>query len=426
MTRRRVARWLTLFFAILAISVCLASFAHRARAGSSPAQAKTARVTSLALPTAESSAKPGPSETEAGRAVAPTATAAVVTPPIEQIGKTGEPDLTSIPTGGGLPVMVGVAVSVIEVQSFDDVKGEFEAATDLRLRWSDPRLRYHATGVAGKYMEYRGKAAEERLEKLWVPNLDVANRIETSGYVGHRLRVFADGQVETMLRSTGRYKIDLDVKNFPFDTQALKQTLIVREQTTDEVVLHFDKDDEEFSRAMKSVQLDSWEIGDVDLEGDLAGGWNGDQYSRITASLIVKRLPSTGLTTIFIPLLASLLIPLLALWMNRATPEGFEVEAFELANMGIGGLFSVIALSYAVSSAYGSIAGSDNTVTRLFALNYATLAVALVVVVVFFQRNVVLRHFGPYVHEQVFKFLLWALPVLTLGTSIAFVLIAAC
>jgi len=125
-------------------------------------------------------------------------------------------------------------------------------------------------------------------------------------------------------------------------------------------------------------------------------------------------------------LLASLLIPLLALWMNRATPEGFEVEAFELANMGIGGLFSVIALSYAVSSAYGSIAGSDNTVTRLFALNYATLAVALVVVVVFFQRNVVLRHFGPYVHEQVFKFLLWALPVLTLGTSIAFVLIAAC
>jgi hypothetical protein len=426
MTRRRVAHWFTLLFAILAITVCFASFAHRARAGSSHAQAKKAKATSLALPTAESSPKLGSSNASADPVAAPTAVAVVVTPPIEQAGKTGGPDLTSIPTGGGLPVMVGIAVSVIEVQSFDDVKGEFEAATDLRLRWSDPRLRYHATGVTGKYVEYRGKAAEERLEKLWVPNVDIANRLETSGYVGHRLRVFADGQVETIVRATGRYKVDLDVKNFPFDTQALKQTLVVRDQTTDEVVLHFDKDDEEFSRAMNTVQLDSWKIDDVDLEADLAGGWNGDRYSRVTASLVVKRFPSTGLTTIFIPLLASLLIPLLAIWMNRATPEGFEVEAFELANMGIGGLFSVIALSYAVSSAYGSIAGSDNTVTRLFALNYATLAVALVIVVVFFQRNVMLRHFGPYVHEQVFKFVLWALPVLTLGTSIAFVLIAAC
>jgi hypothetical protein len=322
--------------------------------------------------------------------------------------------------------MVNVALSVIELQTFDDVKGEFEALTDLRLRWVDTRLRYRSTGVTSRYIEYRGKAAEEQLEKLWVPNVDVANRVETSGYVGHRLRVFADGQVETMVRTMGRYKTDVDVQRFPFDKQGLKQTLIVREQTTDEVVLHFDKDDEEFSRALSSARLDAWTVGDVDLNADEASGWNGDRYSRVTASVIVRRVPSTGLTTIFIPLLASLLIPLLALWMNRTTPDGFEVEAFELANMGIGGLFSVIALSYAVSSAYSSIAGSDNTVTRLFALNYATLAMALTIVVLFFQRNIVLKRFGPYVHEQAFKFVLWAIPVLTLATSIAFVLIAAC
>jgi hypothetical protein len=231
-----------------------------------------------------------------------------------------------------------------------------------------------SSGVASQYIEYRGKAAEERLEKLWVPNIDIANRVETSGYVGHRLRIFADGQVETMTRANGRFKTDVDVQQFPFDKQGLKQTLVVREQTTDEVVMHFDKDDQEFSRALNSARLDLWKIGDVELDADEASGWNGDRYSRVTASLIVSRFPSTGLTTIFIPLLASLLIPLLALWMNRTTPEGFEVEAFESANMGIGGLFSVIALSCAVSSAYSGIAGSDNTVTRLFALNYATLA----------------------------------------------------
>ena len=144
-----------------------------------------------------------------------------------------------------------------------------------------------------------------------------------------------------------------------------------------------------------------------------------------TASLFIDRVPSTGIAPIFIPLVASLLIPLLAIWMNRATEEGFEIEAFELANMGIGGLFSVIALSFAIYTAYPILAGGDNTVVRLFGLNYATLAAALGIVVLLFQYNLPLRWFGPHVHQEVFRFITWAMPVLTLGLSVAFLLLAA-
>jgi hypothetical protein len=199
----------------------------------------------------------------------------------------------------------------------------------------------------------------------------------------------------------------------------------VREQTTDEVVLRFDKDDVEFSRVSRRATLDGWTPGLVDLDATILPGWNGDRYSRVTASLFVDRTLTTALAPIFIPLVASLLIPLLAIWMNRATLEGFEIEAFELANMGIGGLFSVIALSFAIYSSYSVIAGGDNTVTRLFALNYATLALSLGIVVALFQYNLVHRWFGPYLHQQFFKWLSWALPVLTLGTSVAFLLVAA-
>jgi hypothetical protein len=322
--------------------------------------------------------------------------------------------------------VVHIGVAVLELRTFDDVKGEYEATTDVRTSWHDLRLRFESRGVATEYQEYRGKEAEERLAKLWTPTVDVANRLETIGYVGRRLRIFSDGEVELIVRSTGRYSVDVDVTRFPFDVQSLSQQLIIRDETTDRVTLNFDKDDEEFSHALSTVKLESWGIGDVDLDADLVSGWNGDRYSRVKAALLVTRSPASGLTTIFIPLLASLLIPLLTLWMNRPTPEGFEVEAFELANMGIGGLFSVIALSLAVTSSYGSIGGSDNTVTRLFALNYATLAISLAIVVLFYRGNLVLRYFGPYVHEQVFRFLLWAIPLLTLGTSLAFVLVAAC
>lgn len=457
MTRPRLARALIPLLAILALAVCLVCSGQRARAAGDasakkPAAAKTTpgalvqghpatkavtpkSVPSVSAPVVAAIVQDTAPE-QAGKAEAmalkslppPPSSAGSAEPAIEHVGKasTEEPDLTAIPVAGGLPVMVNIGVFVVELQAFDDVKGEFEATTDLRLRWMDPRLRFRGTGAVSKYVEYRGKEAEERLGKLWVPNVDVANRAETSGYVGRRLRLFSDGQIETIVRSTGRYKIDVNVQNFPFDVQSLKQTMVVRDQTTDEVMLHFDREDEEFSRAAADVAFESWQIGDVDLDADLAGGWNGDRYARVTASLLVKRATSTGLTTIFIPLLASLLIPLLTLWMNRATHDGFEIEAFELANMGIGGLFSVIALSFAVASSYSSIAGSDNTVTRLFALNYATLAISLGVVVLLFRGNLVLRCFGPYVHEQVFRFVLWAVPLLTLCTALSFVLVAAC
>lgn len=331
----------------------------------------------------------------------------------------------TLPTGKGLPVVVGTAVFFLEVKSFDDTKGEFDCTTDLRLRWTDLRVAYPPSESHKGYKEWRGKEAEEKLAKLWVPNVEVTNRLETTGYVGHRLRIFPDGRVETITRTTAKYKTKVSPERFPFDRQSLVLDLLVREDTTDEVVLRVQKEDVEWSHAAKTAELEGWQLGFVELHGEIVAGWNGDRYSRVVVALIADRVPTTGLAPIFIPLMASLLIPLLVVWMNRATGEGFEVQAFELANMGIGGLFSVIALSFAIYSAYGVLAGSDNTVTRLFGLNYATLALSLAIVVALFRYNLAQRWFGPYVNAQLFKFIAWALPLLTLCTSIAFLLVSA-
>lgn len=460
MTRRRLANLLLPLIAIAALVVGLLSPGRRARAAGDGAAASAKAPSSTRPPVAATSEKPAATQPSTPTATQPSTTTALApaapaasaptpstsaeaaasaplpsTVPPSTLGSSTEPgqpasgeegDMTSLPVAGGLPVLVNVAVSVVEIRAFDDMKGEFEATTDLRLRWKDPRLKFQVSATAGEHRDFLAKEAEARLAKIWTPNVEVANRVETSGYVGHRLRIFSDGRVETLVRSTGRYKIAVDVERFPFDTQSLAQDIVVRDQTTDEVVLRFDKEDEAFSRAAASAKLDAWSIGDVDLDADFERGWDGDRYARVRASLLVMRIPTTGFTTIFIPLLASLLIPLLALWMNRPTEEGFEIAAFELANMGIGGLFSVIALSFAVSSAFGAISGTDNTVTRLFALNYATLAISLGVVILFYRFNVVLRLFGTHVQKEVFRFLLWAIPLLTVGTSVAFVLVAAC
>ncbi|HRI48629.1 MAG TPA: hypothetical protein PLW65_00490 [Pseudomonadota bacterium] len=49
---------------------------------------------------------------------------------------------TSLPLNKGLPVAVRTGLHILEVKSFDENEGTFQATTDLRLTWTDLRLRY--------------------------------------------------------------------------------------------------------------------------------------------------------------------------------------------------------------------------------------------------------------------------------------------
>lgn len=331
----------------------------------------------------------------------------------------------SLPTGKGLPVVVRTALFFNHVESFDDAKATFEATTDLRLTWIDTRLRYPAKEALRGYKEYRVSAAEAELAKIWTPRIRYLNRVGEPSFSERRLRVFPDGTVETITRSTAVYKTPVDVGRFPFDHQPLQVEIAVAEDTVESVDLDFSSDDVSFSRVAKSVEIGGWTPGLVNLKRELLKGWNGDRYAKLVVQLDVERVAGSSIATIFIPLFASLLIPFLATWMNSAEGGEFEVDAFELANVVIGGLFAVIALGFTISSAYPAMAAGDNTVTRLIGLNYVALAVGLIVTVALYRYRLPARWFGPYVQEQVFRFLSWAFPFLFVVTGLAFLMLAA-
>lgn len=64
-------------------------------------------------------------------------------------------------------------------------------------------------------------------------------------------------------------------------------------------------------------------------------------------------------------------------------------------------------------------------ISRLFGLNYLTLAFSLGVVLVLFRLNLPKRLFNAYVQEEIFRVCTWAIPLLALGTAAAILLIAA-
>lgn len=336
-----------------------------------------------------------------------------------------EPEPATIPLGKGLPVVVKTALYILGIESFDDNKGTFEATTDLRLTWEDPRLRYQSTSAKTRYKEYRASAAEAEIARIWMPRFRYVNRVGDPSFTERRLRIFPNGTVEVIARTTAVYKTPVDVSSFPFDHQSLQVELMVQEDTVESVDLDFTHVDVEFSRVARNAELSGWTLGLVNLRRTLVNGWNGDRYAKVTASVDVSRLAASTIATIFIPLFASLLIPFLATWMNSSEDGVFAIDAFELANVIIGGLFAVIALGFTVSSAFPGIVSSDNAVTRLIGLNYVALAVGLIITVVFYRFNLPRRWFGPYVQEQAFRFLTWAFPFLFICTGLAFVMLAA-
>lgn len=329
-----------------------------------------------------------------------------------------------LPTSRGLPVVVRAAVGFVQVEGFDDAKGTFEATTDLRMVWHDGSQAF-AAARPGAYRHHRASAAEAALAGIWSPEVRYINRVGEPTFTEPRLKVFADGTMELVLRTTATYKTPVDLMRFPFDRQKLSVQVAMKEATVEEVDIDFSEPDVEFSKASREAGLDGWRLDLVHLKRELASGGNGYRYPVFTASLDVERIASGTAATIFIPLFASLLIPFLATWMNRSNEGEFEVDAFELANVIIGGLFAIIALNFSVGSAYPSIAATDNTVTRLIGLNYVALAVGLLITVVFYRFGLPRRWFGASVQHEAFRFLTWAFPLLFVSTGLLFVLMAA-
>lgn len=332
--------------------------------------------------------------------------------------------LTLIPRDKGLPVIVRVGMYFVDIDSISENDSAFTATIDLRLRWVDLRLRYAPLEAPSGFKEFRGAEAEAKLSEIWVPGVELANVIDAPSYQAQGLRIFPDGKVELIQRTKAQFSMSFEVERFPFDRQKLKVEVFSRKENAERVRLEFRQEDLDFSRVSEEVELTGWVLGLVDIQPAPQVGWYGESYSRLWVSLEVVRQPGTAVAPVFIPLFASLLIPLLAIWLNRVKDGEFQIEAFELANIIIGGLFAVIALNFTVNAEYQILASGENMVTRLFGLNYLTLGISLLTNIVLFRFNVAQRMFGKYVQEQLYLYLVWAVPILALISALCIVLVA--
>lgn len=330
----------------------------------------------------------------------------------------------TLPVEAGLPIGVRVAARFVSVQEVDENDGTFRAVVDLRSGWRDPRIALDATQVVVGFRQRTGAAADEWHEQNWAPALAFANIEGEVPEPRRNVRVYPDGTVELIERYSATFHTAFDVERFPFDRQELPLEIVAVEDDDERVMLGFTQEDLDFS-TYDGDDIDGWNAGDVDVRRGEASGWYGASHSKVTAALAIDRDATKTIPSIFIPIFASLLIPMIAIWLNKVEEDGeFKVEAFELTNIVIGGLFAVIALNFTVFSEYTMLASTDNLVSRLFGLNYVALAISLGINMLFFRLGLAKRWFGVHVQTELFRYLTWAIPAASFATAIAIVLSA--
>lgn len=315
------------------------------------------------------------------------------------------------PAHGPGPLTVRAALAYGDVRSFDDQDGKFNATVALRLIWSSPDLRYTASAKGEKYKEFSSWEADSKIATIWVPRIRFTNLEGELKHVDRNLRIFPDGTVELITRATGTFRTPVNISRFPYDRQGLDVEMAVHGDKADAITLKSLDADTAFSQTPPAQDLDGWKFGAVKMTADRLSDFDGNAYSRITASLDVERLAIESIVSLCLPLLASLVIPFLAIWLNSPAEDGFAVDAFELANVVIGGLFAVIALGITISSSSPSLVVEDNVVSRLLSLNYASLGFGILIVLALYQYNVIGRLFGYRAQARVHSVLSWLYPL---------------
>lgn len=140
----------------------------------------------------------------------------------------------SRPGAGGQPDEVTVYVGLLDVIDVDNQAQVFHVDFFIVVQWHDPRLAVSGTDTA----ELRRFAVDE----IWTPRLTAVNDRGLDLMLPQVASVDRDGNATLRQRITGPLAVDLDLREFPFDTQRLPIQIVSYEHSPEEIVFSSDSD----------------------------------------------------------------------------------------------------------------------------------------------------------------------------------------
>jgi hypothetical protein len=236
------------------------------------------------------------------------------------------------PNSDGPPTQIFIGMYLLDIDNVNDVSQRFSVDLFVEVDWHDPRL---ALPEADRNGEYRAVAMDE----IWMPSVLVVNDRGLEAQLPRIANVDDLGNVDYRQRVTGELAVDMELREFPFDTQRLPIEIITYKHSPDEVLFSLDAS---ISGNDGSFSAEGWEFSILDPEiNELL--IPGARHSRPQLTYLIKAERNTRyfMWTMFMPMGLITLMAWAAFWLQ---PDLVP------ARLGIstGSIFSLIAFGFSI------------------------------------------------------------------------------
>jgi len=230
------------------------------------------------------------------------------TSPIEKPKETSQDSLKT-PPNLDKPTEVGIGFYLTNITRINQSDETFDISGYLSATWQDKRLAFDPNTVGDTEIRYTP-------EKIWEPALTIVNSPSGTKKGSVELTAHPDGTVNYLEMINATVSSNLNLIEFPFDSQTAK--VVLESLSFDDRRLVFKKDSKMNGYSKDSfVSLSEWQI--LGFDSTITPSkfeLEGKTYSRYIFDIKLQRNYQYYIFKVFIPLLLITLISWTTFWMN--------------------------------------------------------------------------------------------------------------
>ncbi len=221
------------------------------------------------------------------------------------------------------PTEVEIGLYLIEITDISAASTAFPTfSVDMfmDLKWKDPRVEFIPPEEGAEYDVYVEHAAEEMLDEIWWPDIEIENEKGKRTTEALELIVYADGTIEYEERFNVTVEANFDFVDFPFDEQDLELDIESFEWSEQDVVFVPNSHKIGYDENMPLLE---WQItgvsNEIRSEKEIRAD---DPFSEFIFNIHVKRLPGFYLWKILLPFIIIVNLSWSVFWMTGEGSSG--------------------------------------------------------------------------------------------------------
>ncbi len=211
------------------------------------------------------------------------------------------------------PTEVAVGAYLIGLSQVSEPSDPFptiDLEVFVNLSWHDPRLASEDAGESP--IVFQEEEAEEKLSEIWSPDIEIQNEVEQRQTENVQLTIFPDGTVDYEERFGATLNAELDLHEFPFDSQAMDMDLQAFVWDRSEMLLVMNEAQTGFDEGFLTPE---WSVTGVEaLIGSRSDVRDEREFSTFTFRIQAQRHAGHYLLRFVLPLFFVMTMTWLAFW----------------------------------------------------------------------------------------------------------------